>query len=125
MASVIFVRPANLVGWLSETQRKENLLLLSFSATPEDDSTLRLELNVVFNPLAVRRGVLTRYNYYVASTGAEIEIELEHGDVRSHTNEATLSVEYENASEVRRKKGAEIAPSLQVKNTVDTVDATR
>lgn len=118
------VEPPLLIPWLSERERQANIMLLDLDADVEADATLRLDLNVVFNPLSVRRGVVKKVDYYVGSTGAEVSVQATGGAVSEHTQAATLDVNYSNTSKKQRKVGLSLTPVVKAKDGSAEVDAT-
>jgi hypothetical protein len=95
--------PPNIVPWLSNEVRNRNILLLDFDADLEDDETLRIDLNVVFNPIPIRRGRITSADYYIGSTGAEISLKAISGTIQQYTTGAKLDVHYSSTTTRLRK----------------------
>jgi len=116
MGLCLSVDPPLIIPWLSVEERQENILLLDFDADIDPaPHTLRVDLNVVFNPISVRRGTITHVDYYIGSTGAEIIIEATKGTIHDHTRAAKLDVSYSNSSKIWRKAGLNLAPAVKVK----------
>lgn len=105
----------NILPFLSEEERNANILLLDFEADREDESTLRLDLNVVFNPVAIRRGTITRVDYHVGTTGAEITLEARDGSISGYTPPVALTVKYSNSTTLKRKAALKLTPSVKSK----------
>lgn len=122
----VFLRvdPPNIIPWLSTQKKDENILLLDLEADHENDGSLRLDLNVVFNPISVRRGIATLVDYYVGCTGAEISIELTRGAIRSHTQAATLDVSYNNTTKTQRTAKLCLSPAVKTKTGISESDVT-
>jgi hypothetical protein len=104
-----------LIPFLTESNRRENMILVDLAITPEEDETLRFNLNVVFNAIAVRRGVINRYDYYVATTGAEIVIEADQGNIRDYTEQASLTIEYTTLAKASKAINRNFKPALKLK----------
>lgn len=117
------ISPLNIIPWLSDEERNSSIVLLDFSADIENDKTLRLDLNVVFNPISVRRGIVNRVDYYVGSTGAEISIEATKGTIRDYTREATLNVKYSNTTKKQRQTTLTLTPIVKMKHGAKEIDA--
>ena len=117
------ISPPNLVVWLSREERERNVVLIDLDADMEGTETLRLDVNVIFNPLPVRRGTLTRVDYYIGSTGAEVSVDASGGKVHGHTPAATLDVNYSNATQSRRKAGLTLKPEMKVKDLSRAAEA--
>jgi hypothetical protein len=108
---------------LTKEQKGTNVVLLDFKADLEDDRTLRLDLNIVFNPLAVRRGKITAVDYYVGSTGVEVSLDVHEGKVSQYTGEATLEINYSHSTTVKRKSALSLAPGIKTKRGDWEMDA--
>jgi len=76
---------------------------------------LRLDVDVAFNPLSVRRGAVTRVDFYIGSTGAEISVQATEGAIQEHTGPSTLSVSYANKQTLVRQTTLSLTPSLKTK----------
>jgi len=109
------IKPPFLLPWLSATEKRSNVVVLDFEADGEDAHTLRLDLNVAFTPIPVRRGVVTRVDYYVGSTEADIAVTALHGRVINHTPSVPLKVSYSNTTKVDRKTGLRLSPAVTAK----------
>ena len=116
------VNSGNLLPWMSDEERDANVMLLDFDVDREGERELRIDLNVVFNPIPVRRGMVTLADYYIGSTGAKISVKASRGVVRDWTQAATLSVEYTNTTKRQRKVGVSISPSVKKKSGSDELD---
>ncbi|AKH37552.1 NAD+ kinase [Nitrosomonas communis] len=112
----MLIEPPTIIPWLSDEERSANIILLDFDVDVEDLGTLRVELNVVFNPKSVRRGSVNRVDYYIGCTGAEIIFEATQGTILQHTQEATLDVNYTNSTSTDRKVALNLAPAIKEKN---------
>lgn len=106
-----------ILQWLNSDDRRENTVLLDFDADGDSDGNLRLDLNVIFKPLAVRRGTATRADYYVGSTGAEVSLQAFSGSVVDYTPSATINVDYSNATTRTRSHSLQITPSVKHKRS--------
>jgi hypothetical protein len=92
------ITPPDLLPWLDRETRRRMILLLDAETDLLSSDCLRFDLNVVFSPIAIRRGVISKVDYFVGSTGAEIFVEARGGKVSSYTGPLELKVEYTNAS---------------------------
>ncbi len=105
-----------ILPWLTKEERSRNIVLLDFNADLEDDTTLRLDLNIAFNPQPIRRGLVTRADWYVGCTGVEVSVEADSGMVTHHTQAMTLQVDYSNTVKKQRKASLDLTPCIQAKN---------
>ena len=117
----IFVSPPHLMRWLSPRRRKWYVVLLDLEPDFLDEKLLRLDLNIVFNPISVRRKKNVTENvieedYYIGSTGAEIFLEMDNGVVREYTPPQTLDVDYKNTTSHKRISKLELTPSIKSKS---------
>lgn len=120
----------SLVQWLSEEDRKSRLILLDIDADVSSGNTVRLVFDLVFSPKAVRRkGVVQQSDYYIGSTGAELNVRPTKGRVISHSQPKTIDASYSNSTRVTRNSGLVIEPkvtanlkSAQVKGSVGSVE---
>ena len=117
------IRPPTIMPWLTRDQKRLSLVLLDLEADRLDEGALRLDLNIVFNPVPVRRGKIMRYDFYIGSTGAEISIEAAAGRVLDHTQPAVLEVNYSNSSTRTRKAALTLKPALKAKTGGSDIDA--
>lgn len=107
----VFVKPPLLMKWLSPRQRKEYIVLLDLEPDFLDEKVLRLDLDIAFNPISVRREGVVEADYYIGSTGAEIFLEVNNGIVRDYTPSQTLEVHYKNTAKYNRLSRLELKPS--------------
>lgn len=83
-----------LVTELTLDQRKETTILFDCEAVRDEQGRSRIDLNVVFTPIPVRRGIFTEADYYIANRGADIVVSTSGGRIVEHTPEAKLDVNY-------------------------------
>ena len=109
------VTPPDLLPWLTRTAKQTTVLLLDAETDLVAIDSLRLDLNIVFNPMAIRRGGVSKVDYFVGSTGAEIFIEATGGKVVDYTGPQELKVEYNNKSTRTRKSSVSLSPEIKAK----------
>jgi hypothetical protein len=107
----LFINPPTLLKWLPRDERN-HLVFLDLEPDFLDDNTIRIELNVVFRPIAIRRGKVQIRDYYVGSTGARVIFDAFPGKVEDYSRGAPLKVNYENS--YRRAQNATISLFLMV-----------
>ena len=112
MEKKLFIDPPKLLRWLPREERND-ALFLDLEVDFLDEQTIRLDLNVIFRPIPIRRGMLQTRDYYVGSTGARVIFEAFFGKVRSHTRAIPLKVDYENTYTHSRKASVKIAPKIE------------
>lgn len=113
MEKKLFIDPPSLLRWLPKEDR-DNVLFLDLEADFLDDRTIRLDLNIVFRPIPIRRGKLQTKDYYVGSTGARITFDAFLGRIKNYTCGAPLKVDYEHTNTHSQKTSVKIAPTNEV-----------
>lgn len=111
MDKKLFIDPPKLLRWLPREERNE-VVFLDLEPDFLDEHTIRLDLNVVFRPIPIRRGKLQTRDYYVGSTGARVVFEAFLGKVKSYTRSTPLKVDYENTYTHSRNATVKIAPKI-------------
>ncbi len=111
--TTLHISPPNLLPWLSRKQKENSIILLDLEADSKRSNTLNFHLNIVFNPISIRRGHLTRADFYIGSTGGEIVVDIANGIITDYTNSQTLNVNYSNTTTRRQTSALCLAPSLQ------------
>lgn len=112
MEKKLYINPPSLLRWLPKVERNE-VLFLDLEPDFLDDNTIRMDLNVVFRPIPIRRGLLQTRDYYVGSTGARVVFEAFRGRVNSHTRATSLKVDYENTYRRSRQTSVKLAPNIE------------
>ena len=110
------ISPPKLLPWLASEQRRRTVLLLDAETDLLGPDCLRIDLNIVFNPIAVRMGTVLKADYFVGSTGAEIFVEAVGGRVSSYSGALELNVDYTNATTHVRKSGVSLSPEVKSKS---------
>ena len=113
MHKTLLVDPPRLLRWLPRGERNE-IVFLDLEPDFIDENTIRLDIDVVFRPIPIRRGILQSRDYYVGSTGARIVFETFLGRVKDYTRGTALKVDYENTYTRRRSSAAKLAPTVEV-----------
>ncbi len=94
MSISILVDPPDIIPWLSLEEREANIILLDFDADIIMGDVTKIDRNIVFNPKPVRRGIAIRADYYVGTTGAEITLRTNGGNIQTHTESVKLDVNW-------------------------------
>jgi hypothetical protein len=87
----LYITPPTLLKWLPRDKRNE-VVFLDLEPDFLDEKTIRIDLNVVFRPIPIRRGTIRTRDYYVGSTGARVVFEAFLGNVKRYTPAATLEL---------------------------------
>lgn len=119
----LIVDSPNLIPWMPKRIRDLNVILLDFDADDVAPSGVRLDLNIVFNPIPVRRGGGTRFDYYIGSTAAEIRVGTVGGKIRQYTEGTMLQVGYSNTERRARIAELHLFPQIRVDDASKIVSA--
>ena len=112
MEKKLFIDPPSLLRWRPRENREE-VFFLDIEADFPDENTIRLDLNIIFRPIPIRRGTLQTKDYYVGSTGARVVFEAFLGKVRSYTRGTLLKVDHENTSTYSRNASVKLSPKIE------------
>ena len=113
---VLTFEPARqLLESIPHEERDRYVMLLDLDAHSPRPGFLRLLLRVVFRPIAIRRGWLTRADYYIATTGAVVKVEAANSEVISHTGPTTITVDYDAKIEKEKSNQQKFEPELKGK----------
>src|SRR5690242_5016053 len=112
MEKKLFIDPPSLLRWLP-TENREEVFFLDIEADFPDENTIRLDLNIIFRPIPIRRGTLQTKDYYVGSTGARVVFEAFLGKVKSYTRGTLLKVDHENTSTYSRNASVKLSPKIE------------
>lgn len=112
MEKKLYITPPSLLRWLPKVERNE-VLFLDLEPDFLDDNTIRMDLNVVFRPIPIRRGSVQTRDYYVGSTGARVVFEAFLGRVKNYTRATSLKVDYENTYRRSRQTSVKISPKIE------------
>lgn len=121
---ILEVDPPLLLPWLTTEQKNSEVVLLDLEVDVIADKLLQFDLNIVFNPLPIRRGILTKEDFYVGSSGAQVLVQAHKGHVKDYTPAVELAVNYTNSTTRRRNATLCIKPSAKLRGKNITVDVT-
>lgn len=112
MEKRLYIDPPVLLRWLPREKTCE-VLFLDLEPDFLDDNTIRIDLNIVFRPIPIRRGSSQTRDFYIGSTGARVLFEAFDGRVRSYAKAAPMKVDYEQSYTRSRHSEVTIAPKLE------------
>jgi hypothetical protein len=92
---VLIIEPPRLLASMSHKERDRCVMLLGLDAESPASDSLRLRLNVVFQPIAIRRGLLSPTDYFVATTGGFVMLSAPDAEVVDHTRPKGIAVEHD------------------------------
>lgn len=93
-------------------ERVRCVMLLDLDADAPAGDSLRLQLNVVFQPIVIRRGLLERSNYYVGTTGGTVVVRAPDADLVDHTGPSSIVVQHEVSSGREVTGARKLVPEL-------------
>lgn len=72
MEKRLYITPPSLLRWRPKGERND-VLFLDLEPDFLDEKTIRLDLDIVFWPIPVKRGWVQKKDFYIGSTGALVE----------------------------------------------------
>jgi hypothetical protein len=111
--SLLTITPPATIPWLSPEEKKQSIVLVDIEADFVKQTNFRLDLNVIFNPLAITRRGITQADFYVGSTGAEITLQFDGYTIKDYTKNMTILAEHANSSTRRRISSLKISPGVK------------
>lgn len=112
MEKRLYINPPLLLRWLPKDEQSQ-VLFLDLEPDFPDDKTLRVDLNIVFRPIPVKRGRIQKKDYYIGSTGARVLFETFGGKVTKYSRATALKVDYETTYKRSRQAAVKISPKLE------------
>jgi hypothetical protein len=112
MGKTLYITPPSLLRWQPSGERTD-ILFLDMEPDFLDEKTIRIDLNIVFRPIPVKRGWVQTKDYYVGSTGARVVFEAIDGEVKNYTRAAAITIDYENTYKRSRKTEVKLSPKLE------------
>lgn len=112
MEKKLFITPPALMRWQPK-DKVSNVLFLDLNPDFLDEKTIRIDLNIVFRPIPVKRGWLRTKDYYIGSTGARVTFETVGGRVTNYTRATSFKVDYENTYKRSQQSAVRIAPKVE------------
>jgi len=116
MEKKLLIAPPALMRW-QDKNKMSNVVFLDLNPDFLDDKTLRMDLEIAFNPIPIKRGWLRKTDYYVGSTGARVTYEAIGGRVTDHTKGTSFKVDYENTLKRLQQSAVKMAPKIEVEST--------
>ncbi len=113
---LVLVTPPLLTRWLSQRMKQRDVLFLDCEFDALDDERLKLDLDIAFSPIIIRRGMLERADFYVGSTGAIVEVSAPLGAVRECTPSVAMPVDYSNSVKYVRQSSVEVKPEIEAED---------
>ena len=112
MERKLHIDPPLLIKWIPFAERS-GILFLDIEPDFLNKNTIRLDLNIIFRPVPIRRGSVQTRDYYVGSTGARVVFEAFHGTIRNHSRSTLLAVDHTNTYSHSRKSSVLLCPKLK------------
>ena len=115
MIKYLLIKPAKLCRWMSTKEKLRTLVMFDIEPDLLDERVIRLDINVVFNHIPVRKGFAQKADFYIGTTGAEIFTEFDEGSIRHFTEQTSFNVNYTNTVKHNRKSSVSIKPDIDTK----------
>lgn len=112
---VLIIEPPRLLASMSHEERARCVMLLGLDAESPASDSLRLQLNVVFQPIAIRRGLVSRTDYFVATTGGSVKLSAPDAEVVDHTGPNRIEVEHDVSVGRETTGSLKLVPELKGK----------
>jgi hypothetical protein len=110
----LYFDPPALLRWMPK-DKPNRVLFIDLEPDFPDENTLRMELNILFRPIPVkRRRQGQKKDYYVGSTGARITFWIPDGKPKKWFRAARIPVDYEQTYTQFRKAAVKIAPEIEI-----------
>jgi hypothetical protein len=116
------IAPPKLEVWLDADARNRSVIMMNIDMDIDLNKLLHVDVNAIFDPIPVRRGILNREDWYIGSTGAEIVASCNTGVVRQFTEGKVLHVDYKNRTERTQKYNFSIIPKLALSSQSNGVE---
>jgi hypothetical protein len=111
----IIVEPPLVLALMSLEARSRSVMLFGLTAEKLAIDSWRVLVNVVFQPIRIRRGALAPVDYYVATTGGHIELSAPEAEVLDFTGPSGMKVDYELGAQRKAEIDRKLAPELTSK----------
>jgi len=112
MEKKLYIDPPALLRWLP-TEKRCEVLFLDLEPDFLDENTIRIDLNIVFRPIPVKRGSSQTRDYYIGTTGARVLFEAFDGKVQNYAKASPVKVDYEQSYTHSRHSEVSISPKIE------------
>ncbi len=93
--AALIIEPPTILSLMRREERARCVMLLGLDAESPASDCLRLRLNVVFQPIAIRRGAIAPNDYYVATTGGSATLSAPIAEVVDYTGPSSVAVQHD------------------------------
>jgi hypothetical protein len=111
----LLIDPPILFPWQTPEDKRLSVVLLGLACDLPEVGKLRMDLDVVFNPLPIRRGKFAREDFWVGSTGVEVALVARDGIVLDSTRSMTIEVSYSNKTTGTQNVSIALSPAVKKK----------
>jgi hypothetical protein len=108
--------PQRLVRDLTPEERNQNPILLDVKATTKGHESISFQLDIIFQSIAISRGLIVKSPFYVGTIGAEVTITATGAEVIDYTRSSPIPVQYTHGTQVDDASGFKVAPELGSKS---------
>jgi cold-inducible RNA-binding protein len=117
MEKNLYITPPSLLRWQPKGERKD-VMFLDLEPDFLGENTIRLDLNIVFRPIALKQGWVDKADFYIGSTGARVGFEATGGQVKNYTRGTPLQVDHEKTYRRSRESAVNILPGITIGTNV-------
>jgi len=114
-SAALVIEPPMVLALMRLEERARCVMLLGLDAESSNSDSLRVRLNVVFQPIPVRRGPFAPNDYYVATTGGSARLSASNAELVEYTRGSSLAVQYGVRAERKVEGHGKLAPELKGK----------
>ena len=100
---------------MCDEERTRCVMLVGLDAEPCAANCLRLQLNVVFQPICIRRGLMAPADYYIATTGGTVTLRAPDADLINHTGPNRVAVQHDVSVERETVGSQKLVPEMSGK----------
>jgi hypothetical protein len=107
--------PGRLLGSMPQEERDRCVMLLGLETESAGPNSSRLRLRVVFQPIAIRRGMLAPSDYYVATTGGTVRLKANSAEIIDHSDPERVAVQHDVTTESGTTGSRKLVPEFKAK----------
>jgi hypothetical protein len=118
----LIIDPPETMDLLLHDKKKQNVVLFKFEPDLISAKTLRIDLNVAFRPVPIKREEQKRIYFQVGCTGALISLRADNAAIKDYTPDTTLDVKYTNTVTRKRNFAMSLSPAIKTENGADKAE---
>lgn len=116
MTHTLQVSKPLLMRWLNSDVKNQKVILFDLEPDLCNREGLRLDFNVIIKPYRIkRRRIGLHTEYFVGCSSVLIRFDVSEGEIKNHTSNQKLDVNYENSFSRQRHSSFKLIPDITVK----------